>query len=68
LLIDSSDASGCCFIETAMLDGETDLKYRSAPEATYQYFAENKEHEKFHAKIKCQGPNEKLYGKKNIHQ
>ena len=61
MLLYSSDISGCCFIETAMLDGETDLKYRKSPEATYQKFLDDKNYENFHAKIHCQGPNDKLY-------
>jgi magnesium-transporting ATPase (P-type) len=36
VLISSSESSGLCFIETAELDGEFNLKARQALEETYE--------------------------------
>lgn len=66
LMIDSSDVTGGAFIETAMLDGETDLKYRKAPEATWKIWIDQedslkKKHQEFYAKLEYDQPNTELY-------
>eukprot|EP01080_Neovahlkampfia_damariscottae_P012936 gene12936-7517_t len=56
VLIDSSDSSGSCFVETSGLDGETDLKYRRVSDLTFNLF-DHIELKDFNFSIVCDAPN-----------
>ncbi|KAG0584958.1 hypothetical protein M758_3G246700 [Ceratodon purpureus] len=60
LLLASTNADGICYIETANLDGETNLKIRKALERTWDYIDENKAVD-FRGVITCEHPNNSLY-------
>lgn len=58
LLLYSSDPHGVCYIETANLDGETNLKQRQASNMQLEgveFVPEN-----FHWRIECENPNNNL--------
>eukprot|EP01124_Arcella_intermedia_P011864 TRINITY_DN18240_c0_g1_i1.p1 TRINITY_DN18240_c0_g1~~TRINITY_DN18240_c0_g1_i1.p1 ORF type:complete len:1316 (+),score=309.58 TRINITY_DN18240_c0_g1_i1:539-3949(+) len=61
LLISASGHEGLCFIETANLDGETNLKPRQGLLETYPYGDNDMALSKFKAEIECDPPNEDLY-------
>nr|XP_029119607.1 phospholipid-transporting ATPase 3 [Elaeis guineensis] len=56
----STNPDGVCYIETANLDGETNLKIRKALERTWDYLAPEKAAE-FKGEIQCEQPNNSLY-------
>eukprot|EP00736_Rhodelphis_marinus_P013787 Rmarinus@m.20920 len=58
--LSSSDAEGCAFVETAGLDGETNLKIRQVVEQT-QHMKTPDEFLAMTGEIACEGPNNKLY-------
>lgn len=60
VLLSSSSDDGICYIETANLDGETNLKVRKALEATLVY-QDVEDLAQFRAMIQCEAPNERLY-------
>ncbi|KAJ0974168.1 hypothetical protein J5N97_016133 [Dioscorea zingiberensis] len=60
LFLASSNPDGVCYIETANLDGETNLKIRKALERTWDYFLPEKAAE-FKGEIQCEQPNNSLY-------
>ncbi|XP_020233201.1 phospholipid-transporting ATPase 3 isoform X2 [Cajanus cajan] len=60
LLLASTNADGVCYIETANLDGETNLKIRKALEKTWDYVTPEKASE-FKGEIQCEQPNNSLY-------
>ncbi|GAB2278099.1 Probable phospholipid-transporting ATPase 8, variant 2 [Dionaea muscipula] len=60
LLLSSSYEDGICYVETANLDGETNLKLKHSLEATASLQAESFFLE-FKAAVKCEDPNENLY-------
>uniref|UniRef100_A0A3Q0RGP0 Phospholipid-transporting ATPase n=1 Tax=Amphilophus citrinellus TaxID=61819 RepID=A0A3Q0RGP0_AMPCI len=56
LLLYSSDPHGVCYIETANLDGETNLKQRQVvSDLPLQFIPES-----FHSRIECENPNNDL--------
>uniref|UniRef100_A0A674BG84 Phospholipid-transporting ATPase n=1 Tax=Salmo trutta TaxID=8032 RepID=A0A674BG84_SALTR len=55
LLLYSSDPHGVCYIETANLDGETNLKQRQLVRDLPRQVCEN-----FHSRIECENPNNDL--------
>uniref|UniRef100_A0A8C7XKH0 Phospholipid-transporting ATPase n=1 Tax=Oryzias sinensis TaxID=183150 RepID=A0A8C7XKH0_9TELE len=56
VLLYSSDPRGVCYIETANLDGETNLKQRQVvSDLPLQFSPEN-----FHSRIECENPNNDL--------
>ena len=60
VLLSTSDEQGLCYVETAELDGETNLKYRHSVEAT-QSLGENMEKfMAFDGEIHCEAPNNHL--------
>ena len=61
LFLDTSDPAGSCFVETASLDGETDLKHKQAVEKIYLQFQKEKNYELIHGKLVCDAPNRSLY-------
>ncbi|XP_039146537.1 phospholipid-transporting ATPase 3 isoform X1 [Dioscorea cayenensis subsp. rotundata] len=60
LFLASSNPDGVCYIETANLDGETNLKIRKALERTWDYLLPEKAAE-FKGEIQCEQPNNSLY-------
>ncbi|KAK9277681.1 hypothetical protein L1049_007228 [Liquidambar formosana] len=60
LFLASTNADGVCYIETANLDGETNLKIRKALERTWDYLAPEKASE-FKGEVQCEQPNNSLY-------
>ncbi|RAL46890.1 hypothetical protein DM860_005169 [Cuscuta australis] len=57
ILLSSNYEDGICYVETANLDGETNLKVKHALSET----ASVHDFQKFKAKIQCEDPNEDLY-------
>ncbi|XP_073020331.1 phospholipid-transporting ATPase 3-like isoform X1 [Primulina eburnea] len=60
LFLASTNPDGVCYIETANLDGETNLKIRKASEKTWDYVTPEKVAE-FKGEIQCEQPNNSLY-------
>ncbi|XVE75160.1 hypothetical protein DITRI_Ditri12bG0073100 [Diplodiscus trichospermus] len=60
LLLASTNPDGVCYIETANLDGETNLKIRKALERTWDYVTPEKACE-FKGEVQCEQPNNSLY-------
>ncbi|XP_054809122.1 phospholipid-transporting ATPase 3-like isoform X3 [Prosopis cineraria] len=60
LFLASTNADGVCYIETANLDGETNLKIRKASEKTWDYLTPEKASE-FEGEVQCEQPNNSLY-------
>lgn len=60
LFLSGTNPDGICYIETANLDGETNLKIRKALERTWDYLYPDKASE-FKGEIQCEQPNNSLY-------
>ncbi|KAG0549562.1 hypothetical protein BDA96_01G266000 [Sorghum bicolor] len=60
LFLSSTNPDGVCYIETANLDGETNLKIRKALEKTWDYVLPEKASE-FKGEVQCEQPNNSLY-------
>ncbi|KAL5554018.1 hypothetical protein UlMin_041419 [Ulmus minor] len=60
LFLASTNPDGVCYIETANLDGETNLKIRKALEKTWDYLTPEKASE-FKGEVQCEQPNNSLY-------
>ncbi|VVA90796.1 unnamed protein product [Arabis nemorensis] len=60
LFLSSTNPDGICYVETANLDGETNLKIRKALERTWDYLVPEKAYE-FKGEIQCEQPNNSLY-------
>ncbi|KAI4385176.1 hypothetical protein MLD38_003231 [Melastoma candidum] len=60
LFLASTNPDGVCYIETANLDGETNLKIRKALERTWDYVTAEKASE-FEGEVQCEQPNNSLY-------
>lgn len=60
ICLSSSDLQGSLYIETANLDGETNLKIKKALHETAQ-MRSVQDFQKFKAHITCDNPNEELY-------
>eukprot|EP00093_Oithona_nana_P008334 08334.XXX_191794_193509_1 [CDS] Oithona nana genome sequencing. len=60
ILLSSSDPGGICYIETANLDGETNLKLREALPVTLDYTSEDKI-DGLEGQVECEQPNSNLY-------
>ncbi|KAJ4849836.1 Phospholipid-transporting ATPase 3 [Turnera subulata] len=60
LFLAGTNPDGVCYIETANLDGETNLKIRKALEKTWDYLTPEKAAE-FKGEVQCEEPNNSLY-------
>jgi len=61
VILSTSETQGTCYIETANLDGETNLKIRQALPETAEYDSPEKLRSIQREVIKCEHPNERLY-------
>ncbi|CAG8517899.1 5472_t:CDS:2, partial [Gigaspora rosea] len=61
LLLSSKGENGVCYIETAALDGETNLKQRKALEETNSLLNSPESLSEFRGKLYAEGPNDDLY-------
>ncbi|KAI8528438.1 hypothetical protein RHMOL_Rhmol12G0148700 [Rhododendron molle] len=60
LFLAGTNTDGVCYVETANLDGETNLKIRKALEKTWDYVNPEKASE-FKGEVQCEQPNNSLY-------
>lgn len=60
ILLSSSEPQGMCYIETANLDGETNLKIRSSLTSTSQ-LTEGSELSQLYGQVEAEAPNRRLY-------
>ncbi|KAK4371889.1 hypothetical protein RND71_007273 [Anisodus tanguticus] len=60
IFLASTNPDGVCYIETANLDGETNLKIRKALEKTWDYVSPEKV-SAFRGEVQCEQPNNSLY-------
>ncbi|CAG9326660.1 unnamed protein product [Blepharisma stoltei] len=61
ILLNTSDAKGICYIETKNLDGETNLKHKSASKDTQTHYEEDSKFDGLEATVRCEGPNPMIY-------
>uniref|UniRef100_A0A8C7Q2B3 Phospholipid-transporting ATPase n=1 Tax=Oncorhynchus mykiss TaxID=8022 RepID=A0A8C7Q2B3_ONCMY len=60
LLLSSSNPISLCYVETAELDGETNLKFKMGPKVTDERLQEEDQLAQFDAMIVCEEPNNRL--------
>ena len=60
IVISTSNENGACFIETSSLDGEKNLKPKSAPKETGNLYNHNKQIFRLEGKVSCMPPNPML--------
>ncbi|XP_028828539.1 phospholipid-transporting ATPase IC [Denticeps clupeoides] len=60
LLLSSSNPNSLCYVETAELDGETNLKFKMGLKVTHERLQEESQLQSFDALIECEEPNNRL--------
>uniref|UniRef100_A0A671VK47 Phospholipid-transporting ATPase n=1 Tax=Sparus aurata TaxID=8175 RepID=A0A671VK47_SPAAU len=60
LLLSSSNPNSLCYVETAELDGETNLKFKLGLRVTDEQLQEERQLAEFDALIECEEPNNRL--------
>ncbi|XP_017347965.1 phospholipid-transporting ATPase IC [Ictalurus punctatus] len=60
VLLSSSDPNSLCYVETAELDGETNLKFKMGLKVTHERLQEENQLANFDAMIICEEPNNRL--------
>jgi phospholipid-transporting ATPase len=61
LLLHTSDVKGICYVETKNLDGETNLKIKTANKELQSIFVDEKKLSQIEGSIQCEGPNNAIY-------
>lgn len=61
LILHTSDEKGTCYVETKNLDGETNLKIKSANKEMQQMFDSESALREIDGEINCEGPNNAIY-------